>query len=359
MHALIDGDPAQRTSVIIVDWGQGSVPPYTQATANTRLVGAIAAHVIHMIYQELRLADLEHVHMVGHSLGAHLSGYTGYTLQREFGLTLGRITGLDPAEPLFTDTDPLVRLDRSDARFVDVVHTDAASLAMGGLGMRAAIGHVDFYPNGGAGNPGCDGSWTESMRQNSGSLFNNIQQFLSCNHIRSYQFFTESVKRGPESRVATVAAPQCPFMGITCSSYDDFKRGHCFRCDEAGNRCVRFGLASRDSYLGLWSDRRIVSVADPMRVYFMTGAAGPFCRVHYKVTIVMASTEESREHGGEIGVVSLEVRSQRLAVSEKEERRKSMWVERTDEELRLMKLGAGHAGAENRTEMMYFQEEPR
>lgn len=33
--------------------------------------------------------------------------------------------GLDPAEPYFQDTDASVRLDTSDAAFVDVIHTDA------------------------------------------------------------------------------------------------------------------------------------------------------------------------------------------------------------------------------------------
>lgn len=382
VHGLIDSDPAQRATVIIVDWGGGSSPPYTQAVANIRLVGAIAAHIIHMIYQECGFRNLEHFHMIGHSLGAHLSGYAGYTLQREFGLTLGRITGLDPAEPLFTDTDPMVRLDRNDAAFVDVVHTDAVSLAMGGLGMRAAIGHVDFYPNGGANNPGCDRSWTDSMSRHSGSLFGSIQQFLSCNHVRSYQYWLEAVhgQRSPQYQihlpgsVRPTRAAICPFMGITCSSYDDFRRGHCFQCDVDGNRCVRFGPASRDSYRGLWSVRHITDAADPMRVYFMTGAEGPFCRVHYKVTIVMSGSEESLLHGGEIGVVSLEVRSQRMPGEvEKEERRRrkmsgwtsseeeeaGLWVDqdRTDEELRLLGMGVGHTGLENSTETMYMSEE--
>lgn len=34
-----------------------------------------------------------YVHVIGHSLGAHLSAYIGNTLKTRFGLTLGRITG--------------------------------------------------------------------------------------------------------------------------------------------------------------------------------------------------------------------------------------------------------------------------
>ena len=41
-----------------------------------------------------------------------------------------------------------VRLDRSDADFVDVIHTDSKSILQLGLGMSQAIGHIDFYPNG-------------------------------------------------------------------------------------------------------------------------------------------------------------------------------------------------------------------
>lgn len=33
---------------------------------------------------------------------------------------------MDPAGPYFTNVDPVVRLDRSDALFVDAIHTNAA-----------------------------------------------------------------------------------------------------------------------------------------------------------------------------------------------------------------------------------------
>lgn len=116
MNALLDRDRTGTASVITIDWSGGSSPPYMQAVANIRLVGAITAHVLFMVYEQFKMKNLENVHMIGHSLGAHLSGYAGSTLQKEFNLVLGRITALDPAEPLFTDTEPVVRLDANDAR---------------------------------------------------------------------------------------------------------------------------------------------------------------------------------------------------------------------------------------------------
>lgn len=42
------------------------------------------------------------------------------------------LTGLDPAEPHFQMTDPVVRLDPTDALFVDVIHSDATPFIKGG-----------------------------------------------------------------------------------------------------------------------------------------------------------------------------------------------------------------------------------
>lgn len=66
-----------------------------------------------------------------------------------------KLTGLDPAGPLFEFQDPRARLDRSDAKFVDVIHSNGETLILGGLGAAQPLGHVDFYPNGGRVQHGC------------------------------------------------------------------------------------------------------------------------------------------------------------------------------------------------------------
>ncbi|CAG0892715.1 unnamed protein product [Darwinula stevensoni] len=138
---------------------------------------------------------IEEVHVVGHSLGSHLASYIGSTLKDMGWGNLGRITGLDPAEVHFEYADPRVRLDPEDALFVDVVHTDASPLAIGGkmwililrvsakgniverrglflmtgLGIVQPSGHVDFYPNSGARMPGCGFSLQDSIERKNGS----------------------------------------------------------------------------------------------------------------------------------------------------------------------------------------------
>ncbi|KAJ8966505.1 hypothetical protein NQ317_019650 [Molorchus minor] len=68
------------------------------------------------------------------------------------GKKIGRITALDPAGPKFENPlmTPDKELTETDAEFVDVIHTDVQL-----SGYAAPIGHVDYYPNDGAHQPGC------------------------------------------------------------------------------------------------------------------------------------------------------------------------------------------------------------
>lgn len=63
MNALLDYE--KSATVVVVDWKGGSSPPYYQAVANIRLIGAITAHVVFSIYEEVGLKSLEKVHLIG------------------------------------------------------------------------------------------------------------------------------------------------------------------------------------------------------------------------------------------------------------------------------------------------------
>lgn len=136
--------------VICVDWENGATfPNYVRAATNTRLVGKQLAMLLKNL-QDYKGLNLAKTHIIGFSLGAHVSGFAGAELPG-----LARITGLDPAGPLFEAQHPKVRLDSSDAEFVDVIHSNGENLILGGLGSWQPMGDVDFYPNGGRVQTGC------------------------------------------------------------------------------------------------------------------------------------------------------------------------------------------------------------
>lgn len=273
-------------NVVTVDWGGGSRPPYSQAVANIRIVGAVAAHVLYSL-TKLNV-DMRNVHVVGHSLGAHLASYVGETLKANFGLKLGRITGLDPAEPHFTKTPPPVRLDPSDAHFVDVIHTDAAPFIKGGLGLLEPVGHVDFYPNGGVTQPGCGDGVMGHIDRHQGSLFRGIQSFLGCNHVRSYQLFTESINS------------RCSFRAVQCTGWEAFERGACFSCSTPGAFCTSMGYHARPHRVS--GSNGVIHLKRNLSLYLMTGADSPYCHEHYRVTLNISASMKSVKHGGEVGV---------------------------------------------------------
>ncbi|CAH0382132.1 unnamed protein product [Bemisia tabaci] len=286
-------------NVITVDWGSGSMPPYAQAVANIRLVGRITAHLIQTMRKELGVR-VEYCHIIGHSLGGHLAGYVGHALQEQFGVKLGRITGLDPAEPHFSQTAPEVRLDSTDASFVDIIHTDATPFIKGGLGMDEPIGHLDFYPNGGESQPGCDQSMSKLINDEKGSFFKGLRRFLNCDHVRSYEYFIETVNTDP----------QCSFLAVECESWENYLAGNCFGCDQRDRMCATFGFNSVHSIQKIAATRHSI-VPSPTRkevkLFLITNSKEPFCQAQYKVTVMISNSTQSVEHGGEIGLFEIEI----------------------------------------------------
>ena len=138
-------------NVLLVGWGKGAIfPDYSQAAANIRTVARELNLIIKNIKSTFKPSNFI-IHCIGHSLGAQMCGMAG----SESETTFNRISALDPAGPLFEDTDPRVCIDSGDAKFVDIVHTNAGKLIESKFGLKAAAGHIDFYVNGGTFQPGC------------------------------------------------------------------------------------------------------------------------------------------------------------------------------------------------------------
>lgn len=88
--------------------------------------------------------------LVGHSLGGQVSGYIAKKVKQITNKKLPRIIAMDPAGPLFSTRPDNERLNKNDAEVVEVIHTDG-----GTFGFKASCGTIDFFPNGGNGQPGC------------------------------------------------------------------------------------------------------------------------------------------------------------------------------------------------------------
>ncbi|XP_039285162.1 pancreatic lipase-related protein 2 [Nilaparvata lugens] len=187
----------EDANVFIVDWGRGLIdlPRYKQAVSNTRIAGAELARFIKLLNKEYNLQP-GNIHLIGHSLGAHVASYAAKESMKGRIGRIGRITGLDPAQPGFEGTPIEVRLDKTDALFVDVYHTNTRPFRLQlGFGMIDPVGHVDIYYNGGRNQPGC------GLLHNDKPFFDFLDDIknipnnalLTCSHLRAHEYFTESI----------------------------------------------------------------------------------------------------------------------------------------------------------------------
>ncbi|KAK7869530.1 hypothetical protein R5R35_002303 [Gryllus longicercus] len=180
-------------NVILTDWARGSFEflNYLQAASNTRIVGAQIARLIHQLESDLGVRP-EDVHIVGFSLGGQVAAYAGKAVRG-----LGKITALDPAQPGFEGYADAVHLTRDDAAFVEVLHTSGRPFVpLGGYGMIAPHGHVDYYINNGAYQPGCILPLTlPKLPQTLEDLVNVpvdvVETVVACDHERAHEVYTQ------------------------------------------------------------------------------------------------------------------------------------------------------------------------
>ncbi|XP_013371212.1 PREDICTED: pancreatic triacylglycerol lipase isoform X1 [Chinchilla lanigera] len=251
----------ESVNCICVDWKGGSRALYTQASQNIRVVGAEVAYFVNVLQSQLEYSPSD-VHVIGHSLGSHAAGEAG----RRTNGAIGRITGLDPAEPCFQGTPEVVRLDPSDAQFVDVIHTDGAPIVPNlGFGMSQTVGHLDFFPNGGVEMPGCQKNIISQIVDIDG-IWEGTRDFAACNHLRSYKYYTDSILN-PSG-----------FAGFSCASYSSFTSNKCFPCASGG--CPQMGHYA-DRFSGKTS-------GNFQKFYLNTGDTSNFSRWRYQVAVTLS-----------------------------------------------------------------------
>ncbi|KAL4237011.1 hypothetical protein ACF0H5_005395 [Mactra antiquata] len=235
----------EDVNVIIVDWRRGAdKKDYNQAASNTRVVGALIANLITSLKVSAS-ALYRDMHIIGHSLGAHIAGYAGHRVPG----VVGRITGLDPAGLAFGGKSRKVRLDSSDAKFVDVIHTDGQPIITLGFGSTTLMGDVDFFPNGGKNQPGCKSAGKHLFKLITGE-FKKFRKGIGCDHARARDLFIESI------------TTSCSYQSVPCKNTEDFEMGRC----ACNGKCIRMGYHA--------------NIGNPSGTYYLTTAAqSPFCQV--------------------------------------------------------------------------------
>ncbi|CAD7079344.1 unnamed protein product [Hermetia illucens] len=175
-------------NVIVVDWGAGAGSlNYVTAKNNVPDAGKKVAAFINFL--NAHGASSNNIYLIGHSLGAHVSGFAGKNANSK----PNTIFGLDAALPLFSASDSSTRLAVGDAGYVETIHTDG-----GRLGFDSPIGTSSFYPAWGGVQPGCG-----------------LDVAGSCSHSRSYQYFAESLQANNQ------------FLGQNCGDWNNLKNKVC------------------------------------------------------------------------------------------------------------------------------------
>ncbi|EDW63711.1 phospholipase A1 [Drosophila virilis] len=151
-------------NVIVTDWSASSANiNYFSVVQLIEEFGAQLAQFTRDLHRQFH-ANYDDMYLVGHSLGAQIAGAAGKRLKPE---QYNTIFALDPAGPKFRHRSAQFRIDPSDAKYVESMHTS------GNFGFLKPTGSATFYPNYG--------------------LYQRNCFYLGCSHIRAYQMFAESI----------------------------------------------------------------------------------------------------------------------------------------------------------------------
>lgn len=245
---------AEDANVLIVDWVYGASFAYNLVVENYKEVAVQISVIINQLQKQG--SRLESFHLIGVSLGAHVAGFVGTLFEGK----IGRITALDPAGPLFKRADTFDRLDPSDAKFVDAIHTDSDY-----FGISIPVGHVDFFLNGGNDQTGC-----------ARSRFASMYGYVICDHMRALHVYMSAVNGS------------CALTALPCSSYEDFLKGQCEDCSVFKGTCPTIGLSEN-------SGLTVSPVPKEQKVFLVTTSSPPFCAHHILVELEVSPLDKSAE----------------------------------------------------------------
>ncbi|XP_037827293.1 phospholipase A1 VesT1.02-like [Lucilia sericata] len=194
---------------IFVEWNAARYSNYAMVVTCLKHVAFDVGNLIDFLAQN-NYIKLEELVMVGHSLGAHIVGFSARSFHN-----IKTIIGLDPASPLIKDNCE-DRLCHKDAKYVESIHTNG-----GNFGYLTPIGRGSFYPNGGQSQPACP--W--------------YQKFIGiCDHSMAIKYYAEAIQLND-------------FPSIKCKSYEDAIHK---RCGKQLTAVRMGGMGDTDSISGVY-----------------------------------------------------------------------------------------------------------
>ncbi|XP_041978292.1 pancreatic lipase-related protein 2-like [Aricia agestis] len=140
------------------------------------------------------------IHIIGHSLGAHIAGCAGESFEEKTGNKIAKISGVDPIHPCFNEISNQLR--SGQAKFVDTYRCNAY-----GFGADKSLVDAVFVVNNGKTQPNCLSSPIPDLAVSTAAGL--------CSHMACENFY-----------FMTVSQPNL-FKAYQCDSYDNFKQGKC------------------------------------------------------------------------------------------------------------------------------------
>lgn len=207
---------------------------YREASNNAIQVGEYVGSCLAALYKKSEVGP-PNIHLVGHSLGAHVVGVVGRSFYKATGRKVDRVTGLDPAGPSFIDGPNVKaypelfrnRLGKDAGQFVDIIHSQGSLRPQvldipgldGKFGDLNPMGHADYYPDGGETQANCERLLPLAR--------------MGCSHARGFHYFINSIQE-PEL-----------FPSFECSNLDECTQARTYFGDASSK-----DFDTPDAYMG-------------------------------------------------------------------------------------------------------------
>lgn len=285
-------------NVIIVSWTGGNGSFYPWAVANTRTVARQITVLLYYLasLHNLDLKDLrflDKIYLIGHSLGAHISAFVG----KDFAGRIGRITGLDPAGPRFSNLPREFKLDKADAQLVDTLHTNGGDLSATHyyFGLDQPVGHIDIYVNNGKHQPKCQSDFFGCSHQMANEIYNsflfhhltmrNNSINIDSKEFRNHRMFAYRSNSYEEFHDGKSLLTFCPLTVIDDKSFDQTSLSNCTVPVDYVADAREFRTELEQKY-GINFQPNEPS---PNKFFFYTNSIQPYLNNHYMIKIGLAS----------------------------------------------------------------------